>query len=460
MRALVSLAVLAVSAASAPHADDSPMTLDDALAEAARANADVKLGRATSELSSVDVYGSYAGVLPRLDLSAAFGRDFVGSRSVVTAFPTAIDPATGQPVFQQRLVSIPASDNADYSLGLTLQLPLFDGERNWRAIERARVAARGSDRTLDETRLNVAFEVTRRFYEVLKAQESLRVLEETVARSEEFVRRAEALFEAGRGGRLDVLTARGNLGADRIAVEQAQARLIQARADLSVITGRDAGEALPIAPPAAVAGPGLPSAEEPPAQQLLLDRARRSRPLLSAQAENVRAAEIGESIAHGAWFPVVSAQASYTRQGPNLAGSDGVYGDPARQYAANAQVLLQWNLFNGRQTLADEQRAAISTRRARAQAEQAEQQVSAEIARARSNLVAFQRAAALAADNLTAAEQGVALARSRLEAGAASQLELRDASLKLTQAKLTLVNARIDHVVARADLNRSVGGVL
>lgn len=449
-----------LSLALATQAGQAPLTLDDALAEATRANADVKLARASAELSGVDVYGSYAGVLPRLDLNAAFGRDLVGARSIVTAFPTSIDPNTGQPVFEQRQVSIPATDNPDYSIGLTLQLPLFDGARNWRSVERARTAARASDRSFDETSLGVAFEVTRRFFEVLKAQESLRVLEETVLRSEEIVRRAEALFEAGRGGRLDVLTARGNLGTDRIAVEQARARLVQARADLAIIMGRDAGEALAIAPPAYLGGPGLPAAGEPPSEAVLLERARRSRPLLSAQAETVRAAEIGESIARGAWFPVVGAQASYTRQGPSLTGSDGVYGDPSRQYVANAQIVVQWNLFNGRQTLADEQRASISTRRARTQAEQAEQQVSNEIARARSNLIALQRSAALASENLGAAEQGVELARGRLEAGAASQLEMRDAVLKLTQAKLTLVNARVDHVVAQADLNRAVGGSL
>jgi outer membrane protein TolC len=67
---------------------------------------------------------------------------------------------------------------------------------------------------------------------------------------------------------------------------------------------------------------------------------------------------------------------------------------------------------------------------------------------------------ALSAENLAAAEQGAALARQRLEAGLASQLEVRDASLKLTLAELSLVQARIDHAVAVADLARAAGGAL
>src|SRR5919206_5271572 len=100
---LLSLALLA----AAP----SPLTLDEALAEAARGNADVQLARASADLAGVDVYASYAGVLPRLDLSAAFGHDFTGAGTLVTTVPVldrngipTVDPSTGLPVFRQEIV--------------------------------------------------------------------------------------------------------------------------------------------------------------------------------------------------------------------------------------------------------------------------------------------------------------------------------------------------------------------
>jgi outer membrane protein TolC len=259
MIALVSLAFLAAQPAPGPGA----ITLDDALAEAARANADILLARTNSESASVDAYASYAGVLPRLDLSAAFGHTFIGAQQTPIGF--------GLPPVQA-----PATDQGAYSVGLTLQLPIFDGGRNWNGIRRAQTGARAAERSLDETRLGVAFEVVRRFYEVVKAQESLRVLDETVARSDGIVRRAEALFEAGRGSRADLLSAVGNLGNDRIAVEQQRARVAQARADLAVLLGRDAGAPLEVAPPEAVMGPALPSAAPPPPDAELLERARRA----------------------------------------------------------------------------------------------------------------------------------------------------------------------------------------
>jgi outer membrane protein TolC len=52
------------------------------------------------------------------------------------------------------------------------------------------------------------------------------------------------------------------------------------------------------------------------------------------------------------------------------------------------------------------------------------------------------------------------LAERRFDAGAATQIEIRDALLNLTRAQLTLLTTRIDAIIARADLNRAVGGAL
>ncbi|HEX7625169.1 MAG TPA: TolC family protein, partial [Anaeromyxobacteraceae bacterium] len=117
---------LALALAAAPP----PLTLDDALAEASGRSADLELSRTQAAQAGVDRFASYAGVLPRLDLTASFGHDFVGARSAVEVFPTRLD-AAGQLVFQQQVVAIPSTDNPDYAIGLTLQLPLFDGGRSW-----------------------------------------------------------------------------------------------------------------------------------------------------------------------------------------------------------------------------------------------------------------------------------------------------------------------------------------
>jgi outer membrane protein TolC len=448
------LALLFLRAGALP-----PLTLDDALAEAARANHELRLARSDRERARADVVGSWAGVLPRLDLGAAFGRTFIGGQQGVEVVPV-LDPATGLPTgFERRVVQTPARDDADYQLGLRLTQPLFDGLASWRLVAAAQAGERAAERLVDEGGLAAAFAVTQRFYEVVKADESVRVLEETVRRSEEVLARAEALFGAGRAPKSDVTAAQVNVENDRIAVESQRARAGVARADLALALGRQAGEDLAVVPPAALTGAPA-TAGEPPPLEVLLERARARRPALAARRARVEQGERTLQAARGAFWPVLSAQAAYSRQGPELAGADGVYGDPSRQYVASAQLVLAWNLFAGRETTANEQRAAVAARRAGIEREQEEAQVAAELARARASAAALDRAARIAQAALAAAEEGQRAARERFDVGVATQLEVRDAELKLTLSRLALLNARVDGAVARADLARAAGGPL
>jgi outer membrane protein TolC len=453
MRILLALLLAAPTAALA-----APITLDDALALAARQNRTLALAREDRAAAAADSYGSYSGVLPRLDVSARFGRTFLGGTTQVRVVPVT-DPATGTIVgFEQQSVSTGSSDFADYDIGATLRQPIFDGFANTSRIAAARLRERAADRTVDEASLAIAFDVTRRFYDLVKAQESLLVLEETVRRSEELVTRAEALFAAGRGPRADVVQTQISLAADRIQVETQRAQVSQAQAALAVVTGQEAtGEIEAVRPVELSAGA---ASAEPPPLDVLIARARARRPALAAQGELARAAERDVTIARAGYWPTLAAQASYSRAGQELFGSEGVYGDPSRQYSANAGLVISWNLFSGRETSAGVQRANVFERRARIELEQTALDVSAELAGARANVIAQQRTAQLAADALGQAELGERLARERWEAGVATQLEVRDAALRHTQARLTLVSARVDHLVARADLSRAAGGAI
>jgi outer membrane protein len=424
-------AALAASAPAGP-----PLTLDDALAEAARANHDLRIARVERDRARTDVYGSYSGVLPRLDLSAGFGRSFFGAQE-----------------------GLAAQEEGNHQLALVLRQPIFDGFASWRRIAAAKAGERAAERQLDEGGLAIAFDVVRRFYEVVKADESVRVLEETVRRSEEVLARAEGLFEAGRAPKTDVIAAQVNLENDRINAEVQRGRAALARADLAEALGRDAREELRVVLPSTVTGP-LPGAGEPPPLDALAALARSRRPLLAARQELVTASERSLEGARGAYWPVLSAQAAYTRSATELGGGDGVFGNPARQYVATAQLVLSWNLFSGREITANARRAEADVRRSAIELEQSETQVAAELARARATAVALGRAARIAQTALAAAEEGQRAARERFEVGVANQLEIRDAELKLTQARLALLNARVDEVVARADLARATGGAL
>ncbi len=434
---------LALSLA-APAALAQPLTLDDALALAARQSHDLAIARADAGLAGVDTLVAFAGVLPRLDLSVSTGRQFFGPGT-----EQGLDLSTGS-------IITGASDFPSYGWQLQLSQPLVD-VGTWRGLAQARAAERAAARTFDEQKLGLAFDVTRRFYDLVRAQRSLEVQEKAAARSEELVARADALFVAGRAQKVDTFNARVNLGNDRIAVEQGRTRLAQARADLATALGLAGDAPVEAVAPAALEGPALP-AGEPPAVEQLVATARARRPSLAAAGAQVEAADQGLGAARAGWLPTLGLQGSFGRSEREAFGKNGAWDDPSRRYTASLGVALSWNLFEGRRTEAGVRRAELAAEKVRAAAARTGDQVASEIATSRAAVVALSRQVSLNAANLGAAEQALALARQRLDAGLASQLEVRDAALKLTQAELSLVQARIDHAVAAADLSRAVGG--
>ncbi|BDG05192.1 TolC family protein [Anaeromyxobacter oryzae] len=441
---------------SAWLAGAAPITLDEALAAASRRNPDVAVARADEEAAAADVRLSYQGVLPRLDLTGAFGHQFQGEQQQVNVVPNPTPP----PDFVREAVTYPKNDFGVYQLGLGLTWTVFDGLASWNGISAARTRSAAARRQLDETTLRTAFEVTRRFYEVVKQQRALDVRRQTAALSAELVERADALFSAGRGTKADTYSARVNLGNDRIAVRTQAAALERARTDLASVIGLGSGAGLEVVPPDTVTGPRLPAQPATPPVDALLAEARRRRPGLASRRLAGEAGDLEIARAKGAYWPVVGLQASYDKATPDLTGDFGLLGNPSRQYVFTAQVTLTWNLYAGGSTRAGVQRAEADAHRAWALVDQAEQTVAAEVSVAREQLASLLDTAPTVQENLEAAQGALRFARERLDAGVGSQLEVRDAMLKLADARLAWVSTVVDLVVARADLNRAVGGGL
>jgi outer membrane protein len=444
--ALLALAVAAAGLlGGAPAARAAPaLTLDQALELAARHNADLLSAGADADSARADVSTARSGILPRLDLDTSVGHTYWGASSAVSL--------GGGLEFPE-----PAGDAGAYALGLQATQTLLDLGR-FRAVEQARHGARATERQHDEVALSVAFLVTQRFYDLVKQERALTVLEQTAGRSQELVGRADALYVAGRSPKSDTYGSRVNLANDRIAAEAQRPRVVQARTALALAVGSADPEALEVvAPPELDASP---AAAEPPPLEALLALARERRPALLAGSARLEAARTAIEVARAGYLPSVALQGTYARSSTKLGGRDGAWGDPSRAYTATGQVVVSWNLFQGFATDADVRRAQAGMARSQASVQRDDQTVAQEVVNARAAVVALARQEALAAENLQVARDALRLATERFNAGLATQLEERDANLKLSQAELTLLDTRIDHAVARADLARAVGGTI
>ncbi len=386
------------------------------------------------------VKASRAAIFPQLSMQAQGGASISGPRRAEIV----IDGTAN--------ADVPAFSRGNYALGLTLNQLIYDGGRWWNQIALSGATAEAAQGQLDEQRLASRYEAERRFFELLRSQQALEVLKQTVDRSQQQLERAESLFEAGRGQKRDALDAEVNLGNDKIQVVRAEQAIISEQIDLLSWLSRPTGEVEAMVPQALKELP-----VKGPDAAVALTNARGQRPLLKALASQARASQLAIDVAQAAYLPRVSGTAGYNR---SASAAEPFFLDPARQNALSVGLLFQWDLFSGFATSAQVGRASADLRGAQLQLEQAERELSGEIRRTSAGLDAQLKIAILAERNRAIAEVALRLAEERFNAGAGSTLEVRDAQIKLTQAQLTQVQGRIDLEIARAGLSRIVGAAL
>jgi outer membrane protein TolC len=431
------------AASAAPSANATPITLEEARTEG-RKNTQALLALLDVERAEQDIRFSRSSLLPQLGLSASAGGAYSGQRRALVPVP---NPSGEGFVLQEGIQA--SSSNGNYNVSLDLSQVIYDRAR-WKQLEQSGVVADASRGQAQEQADAAELEAINRFFNLYRSQATIQVLEATVRRSEEQLERARALFQAGRVGRGEELSAQVNLGNDRINLVQRRAQLVSDQGQLAVWLNR------PGVTPLLAQDPGTLREQPAPAPALrqALDDARQRRPLIRALQQQVRVAELGRDIASAAYIPRLLGQGSYSRSGPNPGP---VFTEPGLQNNVSGAVVLQWDLFSGFATQAQVGRAEASRRTAELNLAQAERELDASVRIAVESLATRIDAARLAAENREAAVQSLALAEERFKAGAGSTLEVRDAQLKLTQAELALLENRVNVEIARFSLMRAMG---
>jgi outer membrane protein len=413
-----------------------PFTLEQVTKIALERNPDLRHAQIAERQAESDLVAARAAILPHLDFNASGGviRVGAGETFIGTVPYTQSSPLT----------------SGTYGLGLSFRQLVFDGGKWWNSIASAKSGLQAGQDATAEQRLQVAFIVAQRFYDLVRAQRFARVMAAAAGRSADQATAVDRLVQTGRSSQADALAARANRANDVIAHRRQAAIAEQTRLDLAAAIGLEPSEPLEIAePPAFDQEPGpLPALDES------LQRALKARPALRAAESQVRAQNQLAGALAGDYWPVLSLQASYTRDARTFSQ---LFGAPDETSIAYAGVALTWNLFNGLANKAQVDRARLQAEMLASDLQAARRNVAIEVEKALSGFAAARESAQLAAEAERAAAEGLQLGRSRQQQGAGSQFEVRDAELRLTQSQLSRVAALADARMAEAALRRAIG---
>lgn len=284
---------------------------------------------------------------------------------------------------------------------------------------------------LDARRLSVLSNVRRTFYEVLRRQGEIGILEENLRLVEDFRRRIQVRVEVGEAARLELVRADAELATARAQLNSARLRLIGALAAFRAAVGADLPATL------AVEGRLDPPAPLPPLaaiEQEVLNR----QPLLRVARAEVRRAEARLIYEQAQRRPQPSLRADY-EQYPDV---------PNFRFGIELPLPL-WNRREG--PIAE----AVAASR-QAQAEEAARRVellAAVEGAYRRYQAAGEQVTAFETGVIREAEAALSAAQTAYQLGERGILEVLDAQRLLRTVRLDYLNAQFDRQAALVDLD-------
>ena len=452
------------SAASAPQA----LTLLEAVEMALDRNRDVRDARLGLVVANEQVSEAWSSVFPSLDFNASYTRNVSPAKSFLPAF--IFDPSAGEDEFIQVQFG---ADNS-WNTSLSLEQPVFDP-----AIFIG-VGAAGRFKALQEELVrgrtqNVVTRVRVAYYDLLLAQEQVRLTDNSVRRVRQSLKETKALNKAGFASDYEVLRLEVELANLEPNLRRAENAASQFRRVLSVELALEDQESLSVA--GSLASMNIEDLESNTTDNRTIlafagtelrgdSQTDESVTRAWERRSDLRQLELTETLRHTEmrieqvqYLPRVSVFGNYVLQAQQNGGPN-FFGDETSRASAKAVgVSVSVPIFQGfrRDARIDQRRAAL--RQAETQTnlarDQAESQVKALVEVADESLLRAggQRLA------VEQAQRGFEIASAQYREGIGSQLELTDSEVALRQSEFNYAQAVYDYLVARAQLDEATGTV-
>jgi len=321
---------------------------------------------------------------------------------------------------------------------------LFDFGRVRGEITESKAQAAAAGAQLKFTDLDLIFETSQRYYELLAAKQLVTVYQEAITQRQEQVHEATVRSSTGLAAAIDVYTAQAQLARAETQLVAERNAVATAKAGLDNAMGLGAEE--PDYEPAQT----LSVSEVVGSVQEHIATAMKLRPDLLELEDQARAAGARVREYRSDLFPTGNAVAGYNIVGTGLPGVNNY----------NLGLVINWPIFNGLLTTHQIEESRLRRTAVEHMIADKRQRIMLEV---KTTFLNWQTAhqeihEALAA--LDASRVELALAQKRYVAGLGTIIELTEAERDFIQDKASYVNTLYSFAVAKAGLERADGQAL
>ncbi|MFT3781604.1 MAG: TolC family protein [Nibricoccus sp.] len=339
----------------------------------------------------------------------------------------------------------------DWAVDFTVSQAVFAGGAISSSIGAQKLRREAALLELRSVVNNSLFAVRTKFYSVLLAKRKVAVAEQSLKLLEEQLKTVKDRYEAGTLSKFDLLRA-------QVAVANGKPMLIRAKnafrisiEELRQVLGFTATNQENVAKVPEFLGE---LTYEPTSIELAtaLEAARANRPELQQLYKLEQAADKSLSAAKGNYWPSLGVGAGYQVK---KSSADNELDHTRDGWSVGVQG--SWAVFDGRATAGRVAQARSALAQMKLTTAEQQLAIDVEVRRAHSTL---QEAAELVTSSkavVEQAEESERLAKARFSAGTATQLDVLQAQVALTEARTNEVEALYNHTVALASLRKAMG---
>ncbi len=339
----------------------------------------------------------------------------------------------------------------DWTVGIYVRQLIYSGGGVRSALDAAKTTREAASLEIQAVVDSVLLEVRTRFADVLLARERIEVQEQSVNLLREQLQTVKNRFEAGSVSQFEVLTA-------EVALANAQPALINARNsfriaidELRQVLGYRGGFGADLQKVPEFDGElGYQPANYELESALAAAKSKRPELLRLEQIEKAR--ESGVTVARSGYLPQLYVTGGY--EGRKLSSSSS-FSDTQDGWTAG--VTGSWAIFDGARTRGRVAQARAQLNQARLSVSEQTLAIEVEVRRALSSLQEAAELAEAAAKVVDQATEALRLADVRYRNGAATQLDVLQARVALTEAQLNRLEANYRHTVALATVRKAIG---
>jgi outer membrane protein TolC len=466
--ALAAAVAVGTSEAAGQQGPERLMGITELARTALGANRDLLAAREAYTTAQEQVSEAWGQVMPSVDFDASYTRNI---SPTVNFLPAQIfDPTAGPDDY----IGVQFGADNTYSSTIAVEQPLF------RAGVFVGLGAANRFESLQQEVVRgqaqgVVTQVRMSYYELLLAQEQVRLTAKSVDRVRHSLKETRALADAGLSSEYDVLRLEVELANLEPNLRRAENAVAQSRRQLAVQANLGDLESLRVTGTLAEIDLANPDGNSEANREILTFAGVEPNTDGGYAVEQVgdlrsdiRQLTLTEDLRHAemraeqaTYLPEITLFGSYVISAQNN-GSPTWFGAGSggqRAYSRFAGVRVTVPIFQGfqRDARVDQRRAAL--RQAQAQTEQTLDLARTEVRGIVENADEARQRATGQSLAVTQAQRGYEIASAQYREGLGSQLELTDAEVALRQSEFNYAQAVYDYLVARAQLDEAAGRV-